>query len=78
MIEKIFLFIMFLSVISVDSVLAADCAEVGKRIASRQGGMLTRSTPIMRDGENMCVVVIVVPAHNGKRPRRVEVVVPAD
>ncbi|MGL2349000.1 hypothetical protein ACOWKN_02725 [Helicobacter pylori] len=69
---------MFLSVISVDSVLAADCAEVGKKVSSRQGGTLTRSTPIVRDGENMCVVVIVMPAHNGKKPRRVEVVVPAD
>ncbi|AQX19412.1 hypothetical protein [Bartonella sp. WD16.2] len=78
MIEKIFLFIMCLNIIGVDSVLAADCAEVGKRIASYQGGTLTRSTPIVQDGENMCVVVIVVPAHNGKRPRRVEVVIPAD
>ncbi|ENN92094.1 hypothetical protein [Bartonella bovis] len=78
MIEKIFLFIMCLSIMGVNSVLAADCTEVGKRIANRQGGTLTRSTPIVQDGENMCVVVIVMPAHNGKRPRRVEVVVPAD
>ncbi|KEG19944.1 hypothetical protein [Bartonella bacilliformis] len=78
MMDKIFLFAMLLCLIRLDSVLAADCAGVGKRVANQQGGMLTRSMPIVQNGKNMCVVVIVVPAHNGQKSRRVEVIVPAD
>ncbi|WCR55345.1 hypothetical protein [Bartonella clarridgeiae] len=78
MMKKVFFFAMFISLIGFDSVLAADCVEVGKKIAVQQGGTLTRSTPSIRDDKNMCVVVIVIPAHNGNKLRRVEVVVAAD
>lgn len=61
-----------------DSVLAAECAEVGKGVAVQQSGVLVRSTPIVQDGRNMCVVVVVVPAREGKKLRRVEVSVPLD
>ncbi|MCZ2203853.1 hypothetical protein [Bartonella sp. A05] len=78
MMKKIVLFALFLCLIDMNFVLAADCTEVGKRVATQQGGMLARSVPIVQDGYNMCVVVVVVPAHHGERPRRIEVTVPAD
>lgn len=78
MMKKIAFFTIFLSLIGVSSVFAADCTEVGKRTATQQGGMLARSMPIVKDGRNMCVVVVVVPAHNGEKSRRIEVTVPAD
>ncbi|MHC5306693.1 hypothetical protein [Bartonella sp. LJL80] len=57
---------------------AADCAEVGKRVADEQGGTLTRSTQVSQNGNDMCVVVVLIPARDGEKPRRVEVAVPAN
>ncbi|EJF90578.1 hypothetical protein [Bartonella tamiae] len=65
------------SLLGATGVLAADCAEVGKRVAEEQAGRLARSTPVVQNGQNMCVVVVIVPASNGEKPRRVEVAVPA-
>ncbi|MDD9333555.1 MAG: hypothetical protein PV354_07790 [Bartonella sp.] len=78
MIEKIFFFAIFISLIGLDFVLAADCIELGKKVAMQKKGTLTRSTLSIQGGKNMCVVVIVVPAHNGDKSRRVEVVIAAD
>ncbi|AQX27656.1 MULTISPECIES: hypothetical protein [unclassified Bartonella] len=78
MMKKIFFFAMFINLISLDSILAVDCVEVGKKVAVQQGGTLTRSTPSVQNDKNMCVVVIVIPAHNGNKLRRVEVVAAAD
>lgn len=57
---------------------AGDCAAAGKRVADAQGGTLTKATPAVQNGRNVCVVVVLVPGRNGERPRRVEVAVPAD
>ncbi len=56
---------------------ATDCYAVGTRVASQQGGQLAKATPETRGGQTVCVVVILVPAKDGQRPRRQEVVVPA-
>ena len=57
---------------------AGDCSAIGERVASAQGGTLTKATPVVQNGRNVCVVVVLVPGRNGERPRRVEVAVPAD
>ncbi|CAM1627066.1 unnamed protein product [Bartonella choladocola] len=56
---------------------AADCTEVGKRVASEQGGTLARATLDTQNG-NTCVVIVLIPARDGEKPRRVEVAVPAN
>jgi hypothetical protein len=56
---------------------AADCYAVGMRVAQQEGGQLAKATPESRGGGTVCVVVVVVPAKDGQRPRRKEVVVPA-
>jgi hypothetical protein len=57
---------------------ADDCAAAGQRVASAQGGTLTKATPAVQGGRNVCVVVVLVPGRDGERPRRVEVAVPAE
>ncbi|EJF81555.1 Uncharacterised protein [Candidatus Bartonella washoeensis] len=78
MMKRIFLFIMIAVLLGADSVLAAECTEVGRKVAVQHSGVLVRSTPIVQDGRDMCVVVVVVPAREGKKLRRVEVSVPTD
>lgn len=56
---------------------AADCYSVGQRVAAQNGGQLARATPETRRGNTVCVVVVLIPAKDGQRPRRVEIVVPA-
>jgi len=55
----------------------ADCTEVGKRVATEQGGTLARATLDTQNG-NTCVVIVLIPARDGEKPRRVEVAVPAN
>ncbi|WP_074380880.1 hypothetical protein [Bartonella doshiae] len=78
MMEKIFFFLMIIVFLGVDSVLAAECMEVGKKVAAQERGVLVRSKSVVKDGKDLCVVVVVVPAHDGEKLRRVEVFVPAD
>ncbi|GAA5103603.1 hypothetical protein [Bartonella jaculi] len=78
MMKKSFLFIIIAVLLGADSVWATECVEVGKKVAVQQSGVLVRSTPIVQDGRNICVVVVIVPAREGKKLRRVEVSVPAD
>ncbi|WP_375616045.1 hypothetical protein [Bartonella sp. AP58NXGY] len=78
MMKKVFLVVMLASFLGADSVLAADCAEVGKKVAIQEKGVLVRSKLVVEDGRDMCAIVVVVPARNGEKLRRVEVVVPAD
>ncbi len=61
-----------------NSVLAAGCAEVGRRVATQENGVLVRSKPVVQNGKDMCMIVFIVPAHDGEKLRRVEVFVPAD
>lgn len=60
-----------------DSVMAAGCAEVGKRVATQEKGVLVRSKLVVQDGRDMCAIVVVIPARNGEKLRRVEAFVPA-
>ncbi|WP_455479721.1 hypothetical protein V4B17_01315 [Bartonella sp. B23] len=78
MMKKSFLFIITVVLLGADSVLAADCAEMGKKVAVQKSGVLVRSIPIIQDGKNMCEVVVIVPARGGEKLRRVEVSVPLD
>lgn len=56
---------------------AADCHAIGQRHAAQAGGQLARATPEVRDGQQVCVIVVLLPAKDGQRPRRSEIVVPA-
>ncbi len=61
-----------------NSVRAAECAKVGKELATQKKAVLVRSTPVVQEGRDICLVVVVVPARDGKKLRRVEISVPAD
>ncbi|PIT69950.1 hypothetical protein [Bartonella tribocorum] len=78
MMKKVFLFVIMAVFLGADSVLAAGCAEVGKKIATQEKGVLVRAKLVVEDGRDVCAIVVVVPARNGEKLRRVEVEVPAD
>lgn len=56
---------------------APDCHAIGQRHAAQAGGQLARATPEIRGGQQVCVIVVLMPAKDGQRPRRSEIVVPA-
>lgn len=56
---------------------APDCHAIGQRYAAQAGGQLARATPEVRGGQQVCVIVVLMPARDGQRPRRNEIVVPA-
>ncbi|WP_142416411.1 hypothetical protein [Bartonella massiliensis] len=78
MMKKVFLFLIITAFLGADSVLAAECAEVGKKVAAQEKGVLVRSKAVVQDGRGMCAIVVVVPARNGEKLRRVEFFLPAD
>lgn len=55
---------------------AADCYATGQRIAAQQGGTLAAAQAATRGGQQVCVIVVLVPGAEGQRPRRQEIVVP--
>ena len=55
---------------------APDCYAIGQQIAAQQGGTLAGASAESRGGSIVCRIVILVPARDGERPRRVEVTVP--
>jgi hypothetical protein len=55
----------------------ADCYSIGRKVANQNGGQLARASPQTRGGRTVCVIVVLVPAKDGQRPRRVEFTVPA-
>jgi uncharacterized membrane protein len=59
-------------------VAAADCYSIGQQVADQHGGTLARASESDQGGQSVCVIVVLVPAKDGQRPRRVEVVVPAN
>lgn len=59
-------------------VAAADCYSIGQQVADQHGGTLARASESNQGGQSVCVIVVLVPAKDGQRPRRVEVVVPAN
>ncbi|MBB4076719.1 hypothetical protein GGR08_001025 [Bartonella fuyuanensis] len=78
MMKKVSLFVMLVAFLGTDSVLAAGCAEVGKQVATQEKGVLVRSKLVVQDGKDMCAIVVVVPARNGEKLRRVKFSLPAD
>lgn len=54
----------------------ADCYSVGQQVAAQNGGTLARASQSEQGGQSVCVIVVLVPGKDGKRPRRVEFVVP--
>ncbi|MBX3575844.1 MAG: hypothetical protein KF723_01450 [Rhizobiaceae bacterium] len=58
-------------------VAAADCYAVGQQVAAQKGGELYGASAANQGGQNVCIVVVLVPGKSGKPPRRIEVVVPA-
>lgn len=57
---------------------SSDCYSVGEEVAAQKGGFLARSTASTQDGRKMCIVVVMIPASDGQRPQRVEILVPFD
>ena len=55
---------------------ASDCYAVGQQVAAQNGGTLAKASPSEQGGQPVCVIVVLVPGKDGKRPRRVEFVVP--
>lgn len=76
--RKLLFLVTFICLIGTSAAYAVDCAEVGKRVASEQGGTLARATLDTQNGGNTCVIIVLVPARDGEKPRRVEVAVPAN
>ncbi|MEJ6781385.1 hypothetical protein [Aminobacter sp. Piv2-1] len=56
----------------------ADCYSIGQQVADQYGGTLARASESNKGGRSVCVIVVLVPGKDGQRPRRVEVVVPAE
>lgn len=55
-----------------------DCHAIGEQVAAEAGGQLARAAPAERDGRKVCVVVVLQAGEAGERPRRTEIVVPAE
>ncbi|MGX5840564.1 hypothetical protein ACWGTI_07580 [Mesorhizobium sp. ArgA1] len=57
---------------------AADCYAIGQQVAEQYGGTLAKASQSTRGGQEVCVIVVLVPGKDGQRPRRSEIVVPAN
>ncbi|MEW6633673.1 MAG: hypothetical protein AB1440_22610 [Pseudomonadota bacterium] len=57
-------------------VAAGDCYAIGQQVAAENGGTLAKASQATRGGQQVCVVVVLVPGKDGQRPRRSEIVVP--
>jgi hypothetical protein len=53
-----------------------DCYAIGQQIAEQNGGQLAKAQADNRGGQDVCVIVVLVPGKDGQRPRRSEFVVP--
>ncbi|TPN83096.1 hypothetical protein FJ987_03945 [Mesorhizobium sp. CU2] len=56
---------------------AGDCYAIGQQVAEQNGGTLAKASSATRGGQQVCVIVVLVPGKDGQRPRRSEIVVPA-
>lgn len=56
----------------------ADCYAIGERVAAENGGTLAGANPSNQGGQPVCVVIVLIPAKDGERPRRERFVVPAN
>jgi hypothetical protein len=52
------------------------CYAIGQSIAAQHGGTVARADAATRGGQQVCVIVVVIPAQDGQRGRRLEFVVP--
>lgn len=57
---------------------AADCYAIGQQVAAEQGGTLAKASPDTEGGQPVCRIVVLLPGKDGQRPRRAEIVVPAN
>ncbi len=57
---------------------AADCYAIGQQVAAEQGGTLAKASPDTEGGQPVCRIVVLLPGKDGQRPRRTEIVVPAN
>jgi hypothetical protein len=55
---------------------AGDCYAQGELKASEVGGALASADEAVQNGAAVCRIIIVVPAQNGERAKRVELIVP--
>ncbi|UCI06762.1 hypothetical protein [Mesorhizobium sp. B1-1-8] len=55
---------------------AGDCYAIGQQVAAQNGGTLAKASQSTRGGQQVCVIVVLVPGKDGQRPRRSEIVVP--
>ena len=55
---------------------AGDCYAIGQQVAQQNGGTLAKASQATRGGQQVCVIVVLVPGKDGQRPRRSEIVVP--
>jgi len=56
----------------------ADCYAIGQQVAAENGGTLAKAQSANQGGQEVCVIVVLVPGKDGQRPRRTEIVVPAN
>jgi hypothetical protein len=54
---------------------ALDCHAIGNKKAEELGGQLVKAGPIVKNGQEACLVVVLIPASDGNRPRRAEFVI---
>jgi len=59
-------------------VAASDCYAIGQQVANQNGGTLAKASQATRGGQAVCIIVVLVPGKDGQRPRRTEIVVPAN
>jgi hypothetical protein len=57
-------------------VASADCYAIGQQVAAQNGGTLAKANASTQGGQEVCVIVVLVPGKDGQRPRRAEFVVP--
>lgn len=55
---------------------SGECYAIGQQIAAERGGQLANARVENRGGQQVCVVIVLIPAQDGQRPRRSEIVVP--
>jgi hypothetical protein len=54
----------------------SDCYSIGQQVAADRGGTLAKASQTTKGGQEVCVIVVLLPGKDGGRPRRDQVVVP--
>ncbi len=52
------------------------CYAVGQSVAKQNGGKLAAAKQRQSGGQAVCVVVVLIPAKDGQRPKRQQFIVP--